>query len=314
MAVRVCFFGTPEPAVPALEALVADPAVEVAAAVTNPDRPRGRGKQLAPPPVKRAAATHEVPVWQPERPAEIVDELWAMELDACAVVAYGAVLPGSVLEVARTGFINLHFSLLPSWRGAAPVSHTLLNGDRETGLSCFVLTEGLDEGPLLTRLITRVQQKESAGQLTARLAEAGAPLLVEALTGLVDGAMPPRPQRHAEASYAPKLGPDEARIDWSQPAEVLERRVRAMSPVPGAYTMLDSRRLKVHAASVVADGTDPARHGEVVAVEPDGVVVACGQGLLRLERVQPAGKAAMDGADFAHGNRPLGRRLGEEVG
>ena len=309
---RICFFGTPEPAVPGLRALLAAPDIDVVRVVTNPDRPAGRGHKLQPTPVKVAAIEAGVEVWQPERPKAIGDELAALAVDACAIVAYGAILPPAVLAAGGAGFVNLHFSLLPAWRGAAPVTHAILAGDHEAGVSCFLLEEGMDTGPVLTERRTTIEATETAGQLTARLAELGAPALVEAVTGLVAGTITPRPQPDDGVSYAPKVGPDDARLDWAEPADALHRAVRAFNPVPGAHTTFAGERLKVHWATVV-DGDGPP--GTVVRVDLDadghgGPVVACGQGALRLDEVQPAGKARLGGPAYANGYQPQGHVLG----
>lgn len=307
---RICFFGTPEPAVPALAALHDAADVEVAAAVTNPDRPRGRGHTLAPPPVKVAAQERGIPVWQPERPRQAIGDLRALEVDACAIVAYGAILHPEVLAAGGRGFVNLHFSLLPAWRGAAPVAHAILHGQDETGVCCIVLDEGMDTGPLLAEVTTPIGAEETAGELTARLAALGAPTLVTAVRGYVDGSLRPRPQPEAGVSYAPKISPHDARLDWGRPAQELHRAVRAFNPVPGAHTSLDGQRLKVHRATVVGGDGPP---GEVVGVEvagdSGGPVVACAEMALRLDEVQPAGKPRMSGAAFANGYRVRGRRL-----
>lgn len=304
--VRIAFFGTPDPALPSLRALLDDEEIEVVLVVTNPDRPAGRGYRLTPPPVKVVAEEAGVRVWQPERPAAVAEDLAAEALDACAVVAYGAILPPQVLAAGGAGFVNLHFSLLPAWRGAAPVAHTLLRGDAVTGVTCFVLDEGMDTGPVLASRETPVPEGATAGELTAALAELGAPVLVEAVRGLVDGSLQPMPQQHEAATLAPKIDAAQAALDWTEDAATLERTVRALNPVPGAHTELDGLRVKVHRAAVV-DGTGPP--GSVIAVD-DGPVVACGAQALRLAEVQPAGKAPMSGAAFANGYQPLGRRFG----
>lgn len=309
---RICFFGTPQPALPALRSLAAADDVEIVRVVTNPDRPRGRGHKLLPTPVKEAARELGLEVWQPDKPKEIGDELAALDVDACAIVAYGAILPRPVLDAGGRGFVNLHFSLLPAWRGAAPVAHAVLAGDDETGVSCFLLEEGMDTGPVLTEARTRIGPDESAGELTARLAELGAPVLLEALRGLVDGTIVPRPQPADGATYAPKIGPDDARLDWTRPAIELDRAVRAFNPVPGAHTTFQGQRLKVHRARPVAGRGVP---GAVLRVDADGPqggpVVATGDGALRLDEVQPAGKGRMQGPDFANGYRPVGATLGD---
>jgi methionyl-tRNA formyltransferase len=307
--VRIAFFGTPAPAVPALEALLADPRVDVPLVVTNPDRPRGRGHELTPPPVKEAAVRADVPVAQPARAADVAERLSSLRIDACAVVAYGQILRKTLLAVPPHGFVNLHFSLLPAWRGAAPVQATILHGDRLTGVTCFVLDEGMDTGPVLLTRSTKVGPTETAGELTFRLAVLGAPLLVEAMVGLVDGTLEPVPQDDAAATYAPKISPRDAILDWSAAAEHLERCVRAYQPVPGAHTTLAGDRLKVHAARVVPGRGEP---GTIVAIDDrtGAPVVACGHEALRLDEVQPAGKRRMSGAAFVNGYQPLGERLG----
>lgn len=304
---RIVFWGTPHPAVPALEAFVAEPGVEVCAVVTNPDRPAGRGHTLQPPPVKVAAQRAGLAVWQPVKPREILDDLQDLRVDACAVVAYGAILPVEVLDAGGRGFVNLHFSLLPSWRGAAPIAHTVLAGEKQTGVTCFVLDKGMDTGPVLLAQETDVGAQETAGELTERLARLGAPLLVRAVRGLVDGSLRPVPQDDRLASYAPKITPEDARLDWIRTATELHQAVRAFNPLPGAHTTFRDSRLKVHFAAVVdAVGIS----GEIVRLDAAGPVVACGRGGLRLEVVQPAGKGRMPGPDFANGYRPLGQRLG----
>lgn len=305
---RVAFFGTPTAAVPALQALVAAPGIAVPVVVTNPDRPRGRGYELAPPPVKAAAVDAGVDVAQPARAPEVAERLADLDLDACAVVAYGQLLPPRLLAIPAHGFVNLHFSLLPAWRGAAPVPATILNGDRQTGVTCFVIERGMDTGPVLAKRTTRVGPNETAGELTERLAALGAPLLVEAVTGLVDGTLRPQAQDHDRATYAPKIASSDARIDWALPAAQVHRVVRAYNPVPGAHTDFRDSRLKVHRVQIVPGEGAP---GEVVAVDDrtHAPVVACGSEAVRLDLVQPAGKRAMSGEAFVNGYQPLGARL-----
>lgn len=307
--VRIAFFGTPAPAVPSLQAFL-EAGTDVAAVITNPDRPSGRGYRLSPPPVKVAATEAGLPVWQPDRPRSIAADLGALAVDACAVVAYGALLPRSVLDAGGAGFVNLHFSLLPAWRGAAPVAHTILAGDAETGVTCFVLEEGMDTGPVLAAARAPVRPGETAGELTARLADLGAPVLVDAVRGFVDGTLHPRAQDHERATYAPKVGPGDAALDWGRDAAALARAVRAFNPVPGAHTTFDGARLKVHRATPLPDDAE-GRPGDVVGYSDGCPLVACGRGTLRLDEVQPAGKPRMDGAAFARGYRPGGHHLGD---
>lgn len=297
---RIVFLGTPQAAVPSLEALIAADDVEIAAVITNPDRARGRSGTPVPPPVKQAAEGAALPVWQPDRPREVLDELRGLEVDACAVVAYGALLPADVLAAGGAGFVNLHFSLLPRWRGAAPVQHAIRAGDATTGVTTFVLDEGMDTGPVIARDEVAIGPRESAGELLERLAHLGAPLLVDSLRRLVGGATP-TPQPAEGATLAPKITPDDVRIDLTRPAEDVDRLVRSGDPSPGAHCRLRGRRLKVFAAPPV-DGD--GRPGTVIRNDPEGTVVACGSGAVRLERVQPEGKARMDGPAFVNGYRP----------
>lgn len=312
-AMRIAFFGTPAAAVPALEAFLHAPGVEVAAVVTNPDRPSGRGHRLRAPPIKNTAAGAGVAVWQPQRAREIRENLTRLAVDACAVVAYGALLPVDMLAAGGRGFVNLHFSLLPAWRGAAPVTHSLLAGDCETGVTCFVLEQGMDTGPVLARRAVTVGDDETAGALTQRLALLGAPLMVEAVAGLVDGSLTPQPQDHEHATYAPKVAPADAKLDWTAHAAVLERAVRAFNPAPGAWTTLRGERLKIHAALLAGAeiGAAAAVPGQVAGLGPEGPVIACRGGGLVLVEVQPAGKPRMTGSAFANGYRPHGEYLGE---
>jgi methionyl-tRNA formyltransferase len=309
--VRIVFLGTPEVAVPALDAFVAADDVEVVAVVTNPDRPKGRSRTPVAPPVKTAAQRHGLPVWQPARAREIRDDLAALDVDACAIVAYGALLPRDVLDAGGHGFVNLHFSLLPRWRGAAPVQHAIRAGDEVTGVTCFVLDEGMDTGPVLATREEPIGPDDTSGTLLARLAEVGAPVLVAAVRDLVGG-VTPTAQPEAGATLAPKVTPDDVGLDFTQPAVVVDRLVRSADPAPGAHTTYRGRRLKVWRATPVdlPDGA-PGEPGTVVAVTRRGAVVATADGAVRLDAVQPEGKGRVDGAAFVNGHRPeVGERLG----
>lgn len=305
---RVVFLGTPDVAVPSLQALLDADDVEVAAVVTNPDRPRGRSGTPQPPPVKVAAEEAGLPVWQPDRAREVLDDLQALAPDACAVVAYGVLLPADVLAAGGAGFVNLHFSLLPRWRGAAPVQHAIRAGDEASGVTTFVIDEGMDTGPVLRREEVAIRPDETAGELLERLAVLGGPVLVDSLRALVGGTTP-EPQPEDGATLAPKITPDDVAIDFTHPARELADLVRSATPAPGAHTTLAGERFKVHRA-VPADGP-PGAPGEIVALERTGPVVACGDGHVRFEVVQPAGKARMDGAAWVNGHRPeVGTRFG----
>jgi methionyl-tRNA formyltransferase len=283
--------------VPSLEALLASP-IDVEAVVTNPDRPAGRGMRVTPSPVKSRALEAGLPVIQPAsaRDPELLASLRDMGPDVATVVAYGKILPPQLLAVPRLGFVNVHFSLLPLYRGAAPVQRAILDGRTETGVTIMALTEGMDEGPMLGAEIVPILPEDTSGTLGERLACVGAPLLVRTLDELEDGALEPRPQDASEATYAPKVSADEARLDWSKPSEEIARRVRALNPEPGAWTTLGDRRLKVHRVAPVPGRLAP---GEIVS---DGALVAgTGDGSLALEEVQPAGGRRMTGAELARG-------------
>jgi methionyl-tRNA formyltransferase len=316
--VRVAFLGTPEVAVPALEALIEAEDIEVVVVLTNPDRPKGRSGRPVPPPVKEAAERAGLPVWQPTRPAEVVTELAALDLDACAVVAYGALLPEPVLAAGGRGFVNLHFSLLPRWRGAAPVQHAIRAGDTVTGVTTFVLDRGMDTGPVLEQLEVPIGADESAGELLARLAVLGAPVLVHSLRRLVAGEEPV-PQPDVGATLAPKIAPEDVALDLRRTAREVADLARSADPAPGAHTSFRGKRLKVFRATPVpvplgaTDGPVDAGSvaGRVLATGRDGTVVGCGDGAVRLDAVQPEGKARMDGTAFANGYRP---EVGETLG
>ncbi len=307
---RTVFAGTPDFAVPALEALAGAPGVELVAVYTQPDRPAGRGRRPAPSPVKRAAAALGVPVRQPEslRGPDAVAALAALTPDLMVVVAYGLILPPAVLAIPRLGCVNLHASLLPRWRGAAPIQWAILAGDPETGVCLMQMDEGLDTGPVLACARTSIGARETAGELHDRLAALGAGLLAERLPALAAGTLRARPQDPARATYAPKIAKTDAELDWSRPAAELDRRVRAFNPRPVAWTRLEGEPLRIWRAEPVA-GEAGAAPGTVVRVDgpPE---VATGAGRLRLLEVQPAGGRRMEAAAFARGRALAGRRLG----
>ncbi|MEX2550728.1 MAG: methionyl-tRNA formyltransferase [Nitriliruptoraceae bacterium] len=308
---RIAFLGTPDVAVASLQTLVDADDVEIAAVITNPDRPKGRSRTPQPPPVKQAALEAGLEVWQPNKPREVLGDLEALAVDACAVVAYGALLPADVLAAGGAGFVNLHFSLLPRWRGAAPVQHAIRSGDAVTGVTTFVLDPGMDTGPILRQETVEIAAGESAAALLTRLSTLGAPVLLESLTALHAGERG-EPQPEEGATLAPKITADDVAIDLSAPAEVIDRLVRSADPAPGAHTTFRGERLKVFAAPPVEAGDGDGDPGTVLAVARDGIVVACGRGAVRLTSVQPAGKPRMDAGAFANGARiEVGERLGD---
>jgi methionyl-tRNA formyltransferase len=296
---RLVFAGTPDFAVPALAA-IAGAGHRIAAVLTRPDRPAGRGLAAAGSPVKRAAADLGVPVLQPStlEAADVQAGLRALAPDALVVAAYGLILPQAVLDIPRLGAINIHASLLPRWRGAAPIQRALLAGDAETGVSIMRMDAGLDTGPVLLAEPLPILPDDTAGTLHDRLAALGARLVVAALDRLARGALEATPQPAAGATYAAKLGKEEARIDWSRRAVELERMVRAFDPFPGAATRLHGSDLKLWRARVVAGEDEP---GTVIASGPPGIVVACGDHALRVEVLQRAGGKRLAAAEFLRG-------------
>src|SRR4051812_26161869 len=244
---RVVFAGTPAAAVPSLQAILASGRHEVVAVVTRPDKPAGRGRSVRTSPVKDVAAEHGIDVLQPSRPGdpEFLDELRRLSPDCCPVVAYGALLPPAALAVPLHGWVNLHFSLLPAWRGAAPVQHAVLAGDEVTGATTFLIEEGLDSGPVFGMLTTEIGPRDTSGELLERLAVDGARLLVATLDGIAEGSLRPQPQPADGVTIAGKLTPTDARVDWSAPALRVDRLVRACTPIPGAWTTFRDRRLKL---------------------------------------------------------------------
>jgi methionyl-tRNA formyltransferase len=307
--VRLVFAGTPDVALPALDALAASHH-ELLAVVTRPDAPAGRGRRSARSAVASWADEHGVRVLQPGRPSEpgFLAELTELAPDCCPVVAYGALVPKTALDVPRLGWVNLHFSVLPAWRGAAPVQRALMAGDEVTGATTFLLEQGLDTGPVLGVLTETIRPTDTAGNLLERLSRAGAGLLVASLDGLEDSSIVPVPQPSDGVSLAPKVTVDEARVDWTLPGFVVDRRIRGCTPAPGAWTTFRGERLKLGPVRVLpdADGLGP---GELRATR-DAVHVGVASGAVALGEVQPAGKRMFPAPDWARGARPAaGERL-----
>jgi methionyl-tRNA formyltransferase len=301
---RVVFFGTPAAALPSLRHLLeAGHAVELV--VTQPDRPAGRGRRLAPSPVKQFALERGIPVLEPEKirkDASILPRLEALRPDIQVVVAYGQIIPGPVIYLPPHRTLNVHFSLLPKYRGAAPVQRALLNGDAETGVTIIELNEKMDEGPILAEWRTPVGMGETAPELESRLAESGAHLLLETLSNI--DTIVPRPQDHAQASLAPKVKPEDGHIDWSRTAAEVDRIVRALAERPGAYTSLGGRRILIHRGHAAGSKAPGRGAGEVVAVTKEGLSVACGNASVYLvEELQPEGKRRMPAHTFSLGTR-----------
>ena len=306
---RVLFAGTPEFALASLTALV-DADVVPVAILTQPDRPAGRGKRLTASPVKQYAAQRGVPVLQPLtlRDDAIVAELSALRPDIMIVAAYGLILPQDVLDIPRYGCLNVHASVLPRWRGAAPIQAAILAGDKTTGVSLMQMTAGLDCGPVYESQTLMIGADETAGELHDRLAALGGELLVARLGDILAGRVEPVPQDESAATYAGKIQKQDAQLDWTMDAAELERRVRAYNPVPGSWFNIDDKRTKCWRARSVA-GVD-ATPGKVVEFGRDGVVIACGSGGLSLEELQLPGKRRVTAREFAGQLDLCGRTLG----
>jgi methionyl-tRNA formyltransferase len=306
---RVVFAGTPEPALPALDAIAASHH-DVVAVVTRPDAPAGRGRRLVASPVAHRAEEIGVPVLKPRHPrdADFQAELAALHPDCCPVVAYGALLPRQALDIPGHGWVNLHFSLLPAWRGAAPVQHAIRAGDEITGASTFQIVEELDAGPVFGMMTETIRPTDTAGDLLQRLATGGADLLVRTLDGIEDGSLDPREQPAEGVSLAPKVTVADARVDWARPASAVDRLVRACTPAPGAWSTYDDDRIKLGLVLVVEDG--PSLGPGELGVGKHAVHVGTGTTSVRLSDVQPVGKRPMPAADWARGVRvPTGATM-----
>ena len=306
---RLVFAGTPEVAIPALEAVAAS-RHELVGVVTRPDAPAGRGRRLVASPVAQRAEELGVPVLRPEHPRDPAFQAALRELrpDCCPVVAYGALLPQSALEIPEHGWVNLHFSVLPSWRGAAPVQHAIWAGDEVSGATTFRIVRELDAGPTYGLMTQTIRPRDTAGDLLERLAEGGAGLLVQTLDGIEDGTLEAREQPDDLVSLAPKITVEDARVEWSEPAVAVDRRVRAVTPSPGAWSTFEGDRIKL----------GPVLHVDRALLEPghlevtkNAVFVGTATEPVQLGRVKPFGKQEMDAADWARGVRlETGARLG----
>ena len=314
---RIIFAGTPDFSVPALDALITA-GHEVIAVYTQPDRRAGRGQQLRQSSVKSRAVELDIPIRQPvslKDPTE-ADALRALNADLMVVVAYGLMLPSTVLAIPRFGCINIHASLLPRWRGAAPIQRAIMAGDTQTGISIMQMDEGLDTGPVLLQMTTDISADENAGRLHDRLAHMGGSVLIDAIKGLAASdngvsSIVPTPQDDDQASYADKLSKAEAQIDWSQPAQKLAQMVRAMNPWPVAETRWNGKQLRIWQATAVdGDAGENGNPGCVRQADSDGIHVSCGSGILILQEVQIAGRKPMGAADFINAHDMASACLG----
>jgi len=310
MSARIVYAGTPEFAVPPLLALI-EAGYEVVGVYTQPDRPAGRGKKLTASPVKQKALALGLPVFQPEsfKSDEAQGELAALQPDLMVVAAYGLLLPQVVLDIPRLGCVNIHASLLPRWRGAAPIQRAIEAGDADTGITIMQMDAGLDTGDMLLKHITPIHEDDTGGSLHDKLMIQGAEALMAAMPGLIDGSLTGQPQNDAEACYAPKLQKAEAKIDWNEDAELLARRVRAFNPWPVAQTQLGDDIIRIWDA-VALSGNSSKQPGEVIQATADGILVATGNGMLLIRKLQRPGGKPMAARDYLNANDLTGARFG----
>lgn len=302
---RLVFAGTPEPALPSLRRLIDSPRHDVVAVLTRPDAPAGRRGRSTPSPVAQLAAEHDIPVLRPPRPnaSEFVAELTEIAPDCCPVVAYGALLGEALLGVPPHGWVNLHFSVLPAWRGAAPVQAALAAGDTVTGATTFQIEPSLDSGPVFGVVTETIRPTDTAGDLLERLSVSGAELLEATLDGIAAGTVSAVPQPAEGVSVAPKITVEDARIRWDLPAHVIDRRIRAVTPNPGAWTTIGDMRVKVGPVALPADAAVTELAPGQISVDKKSVRIGTGSVPVRLGTVQPPGKKPMNAADWARGAR-----------
>jgi len=299
---KIVFMGTPDFSVPTLKVLHQN-GYEVALVVTQPDRPRGRGRKLTPPPVKRAALEMGLPVVQPQsiRDPSFVNRIRALEVDLFVVVAMGRILPRELLDIPPSGAVNIHGSLLPCYRGPAPIQWALINNEKETGITTMLMDKGLDTGDILMTAKTAITSDDTSATLHDRLATMGAELLIKTITGLKSHAIVPRPQDHALATYAPLLKKSDGRIDWNKPAQLIEAFIRGMTPWPGAFAFLDNKRLKIFKAAAKNQECTQAA-GTVIRGFSDELRIATGRGALSIREIQGASGKRLNIRDYLRGH------------
>lgn len=299
---RIIFMGTPEFACPTLQTLI-DRKENIIATFTQPDRPKGRGQKMQPPPVKELALAHNIPVFQPNRvrTPEVIEQIRQLKPDLIVVVAFGQILPKDLLEIPPAGCVNVHASLLPKYRGAAPLNWCIVNGEQETGVTTMLMDVGLDTGPMLLKTSLPIGPDEGIQSLHDRMSVVGAELLAKTIDGLKQGSITPQEQDDSQSSYAPLLKKEHGLVDWQRTATEIHNQVRGLSIWPGVVTQLDGTQIKLH-RTTVADGS--GQPGTVINSGKDGIEVACGQGSLIIKELQSSGSKRMDAASFLAG-RPI---------
>ncbi len=302
---RLLFCGTPHFAVPTLIHLLAQPEFDITAVITQPDRPRGRGRQVSPPPVKEAAVAASIPVHQPEkiRAPEAQELLQRLAPDCIVIIAYGQIIPARLLTIPKLGWINLHASLLPKYRGAAPINWAIANGETTTGLTTMRIDAGMDTGDVFLQEEIEIAPEETAPELAKSMSEAGAPFMAETLRGIASGKLAPRSQNHADATYAPLLKKEDGRIDWNRPAQEIYNRMRGFAPWPGAYTSFRGQTCHLWGEPFSLQAFAGSAPGTLLR-EQDQILIACGHTtLLRLLSVKLEGRKQVSAVEFASGAR-----------
>ncbi|CCF14825.1 methionyl-tRNA formyltransferase [Brevibacillus sp. 7WMA2] len=300
---RILFMGTPDFATQSLEALITN-GYQVVGVVTQPDRPVGRKRVLTPPPVKELALRHGLPVYQPEKIREsesVQSVLDATRPDLIVTAAYGQILPVSLLEAPKHGCINIHASLLPKYRGGAPIHASIINGEKETGVTIMYMVQALDAGDMISKVIVPIEERDTAASMFEKLATAGADLLIETLPKLLKGEITPEPQNHEEATFAPNIKRENERLDWNKSAREIYNQVRGMNSWPVAFTTFEGKVWKVWWAEVVELAGQLATPGTIIGRTEDGLIIACGAGSIILKEIQPEGKKRMSVYDFLRG-------------
>lgn len=300
--IKIVFMGTPDFSVPCLEKLIAE-GCTIAGVVTQPDRPKGRKRELTPPPVKVAALQHGIPVLQPEKlkASEAVEQILALTPDLIVTAAYGQILPKKLIDYPKFGCINVHASLLPKYRGGAPIHQSIIDGEKETGVTIMYMVEKLDAGDILTQVRVPIEDQDTVGSLHDKLSEAGSKLLLETLPKLIDHKISPIPQEEGLVTYARNILRENERIDWGKTAREIYNQVRGLNPWPVSFTLLEGEPFKVWWGVVVQEEGKYSDPGTVLNLSPEGIDIACGDGIFRMKEVQPSGKRKMSVEEYLRG-------------